>query len=488
MVNGTATLNGGTVAVQADMTGNYATGRRYVFLEATTITGTYSSITGFISPNLHAVLGYGDITIGTTDYMTAYFDLVAGGQAAFAAIATTENQQDVGNYIDANFTSPAMQDVINALNTLTVPQQQAAFDAMTAQINGTIGQLNVQDTTFLYMMLRRRVGSAFAAGGIANGGTGGGFASNGSNASAAVMPVRLTSGKSADEWVMPCASARACPTWGGWTSGYGLGGNAGSDGNAAGGVYGSGGTIAAIERPLDDTNLLGFFGAYSNLSVRLTGLPQSSSANQGQFGTYYLRDMGRTYFLAAGSAGFAGYRESRTMVFGNINSTATGNYSGWNPSIYLEEGMRFQLGRTIVQPYGALQYIYVRQNSFTESGAGSLDQTVGGINTHALRGLLGSRLAQAWQTPGGTWFVPELRAAWMHEFLEPSSTLNAVFAPVGGGSFAAQGLNFGRDWAVLGGGTQYVLNQNVSLFANYDLQFNVRQAWNAGSGGVQFAW
>jgi hypothetical protein len=22
----------------------------------------------------------------------------------------------------------------------------------------------------------------------------------------------------------------------------------------------------------------------------------------------------------------------------------------------------------------------------------------------------------------------------------------------------------------------------------YDLQFNVRQAWNAGSGGLQFAW
>jgi outer membrane autotransporter protein len=130
----------------------------------------------------------------------------------------------------------------------------------------------------------------------------------------------------------------------------------------------------------------------------------------------------------------------------------------------------------------------VRQNSFTETGAGTLNQSVGGINTNALRGILGSRLAQVWPTRSGTAFVPELRAAWMHEFLAPSSTLNAVFAPVGGGSFAAQGLNFGRDWALLGGGTQYVMNQNVSLFANYDLQVNVRQAWNAGSGGVQFAW
>jgi outer membrane autotransporter protein len=339
----------------------------------------------------------------------------------------------------------------------------------------------------MYMMLRRRAGSAFAAGGVAGGGTSGGFASAG-GAGRSGSAVSLVLNRSAEDWVMPCASAQYGPTWGGWTAGYGLGGNAGSDGNAAGGVYGSGGTIAAIERPLDNNNLIGFFGAYSNLSVRLTGLPQSSSANQGSFGAYYLRDLGRTYFLAAGSTGFAGYREARSMVFGTTNATATGNFSGWNPSVYLEEGARFQLGRTIVQPYGALQYIYVRQDAFTETGAGTLDQTVGGINTHALRGLLGSRLAQVWPTAAGTAFVPELRAAWMHEFLDPSSTLNAVFAPIGGGSFAAQGLNFGRDWALLGGGTQYVLNRNVSLFANYDLQFNVRQAWNAGSGGVQFAW
>ena len=76
----------------------------------------------------------------------------------------------------------------------------------------------------------------------------------------------------------------------------------------------------------------------------------------------------------------------------------------------------------------------------------------------------------------------------MHEFLKPSSTLNAVFAPIGGASFAAQGLNFGRDWAWIGTGTQYVYNDHVSLFANYDLQFNAVQAWNAGSGGVQFVW
>ena len=122
------------------------------------------------------------------------------------------------------------------------------------------------------------------------------------------------------------------------------------------------------------------------------------------------------------------------------------------------------------------------------AGAGFLDQSVNGVDTNALRGILGARLARRWTTESGQAFVPELRAAWMHEFLEPSSTLTAVFAPVGGASFAAQGLNFGHDWALLGTGTQYVYNQHVSLFANYDLQLNAQQVSNAGSGGVQFAW
>jgi len=49
-----------------------------------------------------------------------------------------------------------------------------------------------------------------------------------------------------------------------------------------------------------------------------------------------------------------------------------------------------------------------------------------------------------------TW-TPTARALWLHEFLNPETTLNMTFAGVGGPSFATQGLNFGRDWAVLGG-------------------------------------
>jgi uncharacterized protein with beta-barrel porin domain len=63
--------------------------------------------------------------------------------------------------------------------------------------------------------------------------------------------------------------------------------------------------------------------------------------------------------------------------------------------------------------------------------------------------LLGLRAAQPWATSGGHVWVLELRAVWMHEFLDPGTTLTAVFAPIDGSSFSTRGLNFGRDGAIL---------------------------------------
>jgi uncharacterized protein with beta-barrel porin domain len=53
--------------------------------------------------------------------------------------------------------------------------------------------------------------------------------------------------------------------------------------------------------------------------------------------------------------------------------------------------------------------------------------------------------------------VPELRALWLHEFLDADAVVNSFFAPIGGGSFAIQGLNLGRDWAIIGGALRYDL-------------------------------
>jgi uncharacterized protein with beta-barrel porin domain len=77
----------------------------------------------------------------------------------------------------------------------------------------------------------------------------------------------------------------------------------------------------------------------------------------------------------------------------------------------------------------------------------------------------------------------------MHEFLRQTTGLVTTdFASGPVTPFVLSGLDLGRDWVVLGPGCTYAIRDHVSLFANYDLQFNARQTIHVGSGGIQFQW
>ena len=76
--------------------------------------------------------------------------------------------------------------------------------------------------------------------------------------------------------------------------------------------------------------------------------------------------------------------------------------------------------------------------------------------------------------------------------LVPDRSVSVALTPsaayVGGASFAVQGLNLGRDWAIVGGGVRYELASGWNLYGNYDAQVNTQQVFHVGSGGAQYAW
>ena len=186
--------------------------------------------------------------------------------------------------------------------------------------------------------------------------------------------------------------------------------------------------------------------------------------------------------------GADGYMSRRLMQFGAINTTATANYGGWQSQAYLERGVTLQGWQGSIQPYAALQYLYVRQNSFNESGAGIMNLNVAGTDANSLRSLVGVRLAGTGWTVGGVPITPVARALWLHEFLGTSTGINAQFAPIGGTNFAVTGTSLGRDWAILGAGLNWNLGGGWQTYANYNAQVNVAQTFHVGSGGFQYTW
>ncbi len=473
VVHGNANLNGGTVQIIA-APGSYSAKTKYTFLTYTgTRTGEFDGIVDNL-PLMTAELLYANGSV--------QFELFRNS-TDYAALARTFNQFQVATYLDTINPSATgdLAFVLDQLNLQTAAGARSAFQQMTGEVNGTMAQLGVQNTTQIYLMLQRQLHPQRT--------TSDGIAplpavDSSSSENPKIVDTNYNLSTKQIEFV-DCESS--CSQWTGWISGYGLGGDAQSDGNSASGTYGIGGTVFGLQRQLDCGHSLGFFGAYSGLDLTITNPNQSSKANDCQFGNYLRGDNGFNYYLLAGSVGFDDYKTSRLIDFGSVDRVASGNTGGWQASVWLEDGLESHCGNWDIQPFMALQYIYLRQGSLTETNADSLNLQVGGIDTNALRSVLGASTSLPIRLANGQLSL-ESRTLWLHEFLEPDTSLNSTFADTGGGSFITRGLNFGRDWAVVGGGLKWQVNPRLQLLADYDLQANTVQVFHVGSAALNLMW
>ncbi|WP_437221958.1 autotransporter domain-containing protein [Planctomicrobium sp. SH661] len=477
ITKGKANLSG-MVDVVATSGEGYTNGMRFDFFYADGgLDGEFDGITDNLA-FFNAVLGY--------DGGLAYFTLKSA-ESDFAKFATNFNQLNIANYLDFHSESPSeeLSALIAQLEQMTEEDLQMALSQMTGEIYGSVAQIQVQNALMLQLMLRQNI--------LGDQQTVNGFAANaqpaiqrGTNQANISVVKHTNAGKSI--YLIDYMDRLTADQTRGWISGYGLGGTADSDGNAGAARYGIGGTLFGLDRSLDSIHTVGLFGSYSYLDLKTPSRGQSVFSNGGQFGAYGIRDLDWTYTMLTGAIGFSEYDSTRHITAGGLGSKATANYQGWQANTWLEQGLRFRNGEVVLQPFAALNYIYVGQDAFNESGAGVMNLSVDRIDANALRGVLGTSLfTNVTGRRGGVW-TPTTRAMWLHEFLDPETSLNTTFTGVGGPSFATQGLNFGRDWAVLGGGLSWQATSQFSVFANYDIQMNDYQVFNVGSGGLQYIW
>jgi len=477
-----ATLNGGTVYVEA-APGTYAAGSTYRFLSAeNAIQGEFAGVVSNLA-DFNTILGY-DFLDGL---YWAYFTFETF-PTDYAAFAQTSNQFAVATYLDgiSAGASGDLQIVLDGLNTLEddPAAMRAAFDSIDGQIGPTMTTVGLQNATLVLQQLAGQLRTGTLGADVSRG-----YAVGAPAPSQPRGPIALVSYDERSKPLVTFVSADSqYDHWRGWMFGYGLGGSAATDGNSAGLNYGMGGTLLGVERLFNGAGRVGFFGGYQGTTLQLAGPMQRGRIDGGTTGGYLYNDDGFNYYSLIGGLQFNGYDTQRFVQYDGIDRTASGNFSGWQGYSYLERGVTLRTKRATLQPYAALQYIYLRQNSYTETGADSLNLSVGGIDANSLRSLIGGRLQYTSGSRLGHRLLPEVRALWLHEFLATDVAVNSFFAPVGGGSFAIQGLDLGRDWAILGGGLRYELDSGWQMYFNYDAQVNTQQVFHVGSGGLQYAW
>jgi outer membrane autotransporter protein len=355
-----------------------------------------------------------------------------------------------------------------------------ALDEMGGEVYGTTQQVNMLNTSLVLHSLSEQLQpGAFVNGMSSNDLAASDLTSDTSNADVVQVNYQPDGAMQLDR--------RAGRRHSTWAMGFGLGGDSDSDGNAADLTYGMGGGLVGIDTYVDRGHRLGAYGGFIATGLETVSPVASNEIRGGQFGGYYTGRNGYHYYTLISGLQLDDYESERSILFGGLNRTARGDYNGWQGFGYLERGaVLYGTGLWSCQSFGALQYIHVRQNSFTETGAGVLNLSVDGIDDDSFRSLLGLR-TQVHPTNSRRHVLPEFRAVWVHEFMDTDLPVVARFATVGG-AFTVEGLDMGRDWALVGTGLNWNLGQNWSAQANYDAQVNEHQAFHVGSGSVQKTW
>ncbi|HEY5313376.1 MAG TPA: autotransporter outer membrane beta-barrel domain-containing protein, partial [Pirellulales bacterium] len=402
--------------------GAYTAGTHYTILTASSgLTGTYST-TNLPSP--------GSGMFFSLDYEPDEIELILNAPLGthFADSAKTFNQFAVASTLDHSSTGASGDygTVIAQLQTLSTGQLPGALNQLAGDIYPSIGAIELQTTTTWMQLLSNRIAGQLSPAPADGPAPADAAAAPQYDADVQFVSYQDTSGQ-VQSLPRVVLRQRRVPLWTGWAQGYGLGGNVSGNGNAGGLNYGLGGTLFGADRWLDGNTLLGFFGGYAGTSLGDQLVGSSARINGYQVGTYQLFRRERCYLSNFDAFSADNYSVTRSIDFGTIARTAAGSSTGNQWAHYTEAGFTCGSGRLRLQPFTGLQYIVLDQGSYAESGAGSLDQSVGRQSLSSFRGNFGARLYHelTWR---GIRFMPSVSARYQHEWGYGTQLISSSFA------------------------------------------------------------
>ena len=523
LVNGTTTINGGTVQVAAGA-GTYANNTRYTILTSTAgVAGQFSPAVATNFAFLMPTLTYDANDVYLSILPTAAV-VAANGTAVpnYRTAAATRNQLAVATGLtNAGVLNGGTGPVLTALNQLTVPQAQAAFDSLSGEgITATQNLAHreaelftsaIFDQTTLYgsgggnqiTLTAPQPGSGFFA--LAPGAS---AAGDGTATTFKPAPIReLADLPSARPFIAPVAVAPT-RTWRAWGTGFGgdeeihanpVVGFAAQSNQIFGGAVG-------VDYQISPNYLAGVAVGGSDGEFSVPNRSTSGSSTGGHVAFYDLAVFGPYYGASSTSASFYQNRTTRTVAgFGGLGTeTERGNFFSD------EFRSRLEVGRVFANPYGAgatvtpfvaLEIAELRTNGFGEqtiaggNGAGGAAGFAGGQGLFALNvsgqstadapGFVGLRFQSVSALGNGMVFKPVLQAAYVHEFA-PYRTQFASIASLPGATFLVDGARPSRNAAQVKAGGELLIGPRTAIFANFDGEFAGTDQFYAGKGGVRY--
>jgi fibronectin-binding autotransporter adhesin len=424
---GTATINGGTVAVVAQ-SGYMRHLARYEILTADGgVSGAFDAATSNLA-YLTPVLGYEADAVVLT---------LARNDVAFRDHATTRNQTAAADAIQALGLGNSVYESVLDLTTDAVP---AALDALSGELHAAMPGLLSQQSRFL-----REAVSA-----------------------------RLRDDRLALAGTQSALDGRATA----WIQGFGDWSHLGGNGNAGSVTSNVGGVFIGIDQRLDENWKAGVVLGVSRTGFHANSRNSSGNADNLELGAYLGGQYGALNLQLGASYAWHDVDTKRHIVFPNANSTARAGYGANTAQVFGEASFRIDLDPIRLTPYLGLAYVNTGGESFTETGSNAaLSGRIGTLDTAYT--TLGLR-SEAEVTLGGKIFRPQANIGWQHAIGDFAGTARLAFDN-GGAGYQVGGVPIARDAAIIGAGLSYDMAPGISLNLSYRGQF----AQDAQSNGVR---
>jgi outer membrane autotransporter protein len=244
--------------------------------------------------------------------------------------------------------------------------------------------------------------------------------------------------------------------------------------------------LIGFDRWLSQTTRVGVYGGYNNSTLRLNDLNESAGLERYDIGLYGSQTLGNVYVLGNAGYGFNHYATSRNIDFGTLTNQSNVGYGGNMANVGIETGYTEMYGSWMLQPLAGLQYLYLRNNSFAENGAGAASIDGQSQSAQALWSSLGARMS--WECAWRQWTItPNAQARWVCDMLGNNHSAALQFAG-GGAPFTVMGVSTGQNFLWTGAGLSACFNDRFRVFGDYNALVSNRDTIHTGIGGIEFWW
>ena len=267
--------------------------------------------------------------------------------------------------------------------------------------------------------------------------------------------------------------------WGVFAQGIGVFQNRDSTSQQVGYSANAGGVIAGVDYQMDHF-VFGLSTSYLWTNASLDNNRGSMDIGTLRVGPYFSYSPMPWFVDASLTYGFHQFDTTREMQ--TLNSSSDGSFNGHDVLAYVRTGWTFEVDKFRITPEASLQYLFLYQEGFTESGPYGL--TVDSRDSNSLRSRIGVNANYRFEH-GPIVVVPEAFVGWEHEFLANDQSITSTL-PGGPSSFNIDLGSYGEDALDVSAGVSMLLNRRLSFFVWYQGSFASGSTVNGVTGGLSW--